>query len=287
MSEALDAPTGGGEVAPEPAVTIREPVQSWQQQYLSDVPDLASNPSVSQVPDVKTLAKNYINAEKMVGADKVALLNENSTDEERNAHYLKLGRPAKAEDYDLTDLKIPEGLPMVDGFQEEIVSRMHGHGLSQTQLMGVLKDYYELVGGQHTDSQQNVQQAQETALKDLKTEWGASYDAQVAIARSALVAGAGDESILDLAMADGTTFGNNPAVIKLLASLGGRMSEHGLVGDSAPRTTMSRQEARQTRQELMADSDFIAQYTDKDNPRHEWANKRLHDLYAMEFANEE
>ena len=47
------------------------------------------------------LAKSYINATQMIGKDKVAVPNKNSTEDQWNEVYDKLGRPESADKYSL------------------------------------------------------------------------------------------------------------------------------------------------------------------------------------------
>ena len=51
--------------------------------------------------EIDALAKSYINATRMIGQDKVAVPNENSTDDQWNEVYSKLGRPESADKYKL------------------------------------------------------------------------------------------------------------------------------------------------------------------------------------------
>ena len=46
-----------------------------------------NDPSLADIQDVSGLAKSYIHAQKMVGADKVALPKENASEEELNTFY--------------------------------------------------------------------------------------------------------------------------------------------------------------------------------------------------------
>ena len=56
--------------------------------------DLKSDPSLLTVKDVPGLAKSYIHAQKMIGADKLAIPGKNASEEEWSAVYEKLGKPA-------------------------------------------------------------------------------------------------------------------------------------------------------------------------------------------------
>ena len=60
-----------------------------------------NDPSIEKFTEIDALAKSYINATKMIGQDKVAIPNNNSTDDQWNEVYDKLGRPESADKYAL------------------------------------------------------------------------------------------------------------------------------------------------------------------------------------------
>lgn len=69
--------------------------------------DLASDPTLKDVPDVKTMAQRLIDTKKMVG-QKLGIPDDKSTPEAKAEFYKALGVPDKAEDY---GLKAPADLP--------------------------------------------------------------------------------------------------------------------------------------------------------------------------------
>jgi len=95
--------------------------------------DLKNDPSLLTVKDVPGLAKSYIHAQKMIGADKIALPGKNASEEEWDAVYNRLGKPeeAKAYEEDFGDLPIPE--ENVKNFKDAA----HKLGLNQTQFKGL------------------------------------------------------------------------------------------------------------------------------------------------------
>ena len=56
--------------------------------------DIKGNTSLEKFSDVSTLAKSYINAESMIGKDKMVVPGVNTTEDEWNDIYTKLGRPS-------------------------------------------------------------------------------------------------------------------------------------------------------------------------------------------------
>ena len=64
-----------------------------------------ADPNIEKFTEIDALAKSYINATKMIGQDKIAIPNNNSTEDQWDEVYAKLGRPESADKYAL-DAKI-------------------------------------------------------------------------------------------------------------------------------------------------------------------------------------
>jgi hypothetical protein len=290
MSEPVSELAAPVESTPEvesanvPISTPAEPV-SWRE---SLSPGLRNNPTLEQIPDLETLAKNHINVQKLIGAEKIQRPQEDWTPEQFDEFYTKMGRPTDAADYDLSNVEVPEGYPVDEGFQSTMIEKLHARGASQEMVAGILKDYYEITGGQIEQSTGDLQRTRESGMQDLRNEWGKSYDGNVDLAVRAFHAGAGEgfEQVADLRLADGGKLGDHPAIIKAFATLGGKMNEHGLVGGVASNYAMSPQQAGNERNKLMADQDFLAAYTDGTHLEHDAAVKRMNDLTIAEVGDE-
>lgn len=93
--------------------------------------DLRNEPSLAGVKNLTTLAKSYVNAQKMVGKNKISIPGENATDDERNAFFTALGRPATANDYKHDKVEIPEGYQLDDAQVAAFRETAFNIGLSQ------------------------------------------------------------------------------------------------------------------------------------------------------------
>ena len=82
--------------------TESQPETQEQQPHLSDsLPeDLRNEPSLKNLTDAGSLAKSFVHAQRMIGADKVALPGKSATDEEWRGVYSKIGMPAEASGYE-------------------------------------------------------------------------------------------------------------------------------------------------------------------------------------------
>ena len=55
------------------------------------VKNLETDPNIEKFTEIDALAKSYINATRMIGQDKVAVPNKNSTEDQWNEVYCKIG----------------------------------------------------------------------------------------------------------------------------------------------------------------------------------------------------
>ena len=82
------------------STTTEQPTvaKSWKETISEE---FRNDPNISKFTEIDALAKSYINATRMIGQDKVAVPNENSTDDQWNEVYGKLGRPESPDKYKL------------------------------------------------------------------------------------------------------------------------------------------------------------------------------------------
>ena len=271
-------------IAPtEPAPAAPAAPANWRDGLSAD---LRSNPTLEQIPDVETLALNHVNVQKLIGGEKIPRPNENWGEEEWNNHFTQLGRPSKAEDYDLEGIDGPEGVPADAELQSAMVGEMHKLGLNSDQVKGILGFYNNAIGDQYQQGQADVTQARDTGIQELRNEWGKSFPAQVDLAMRAFKSGAGEgfEELAAMELAGGGLLGDHPAIIKAFAALGNKTSEHGLVGATAKRSTFSPEESLTAIATLEAESAHIL--TDKSHPEHEAMLAKRSALYASAYPEE-
>jgi hypothetical protein len=191
--------------------------------------DIKGNTSLEKFSDVSTLAKSYINAESMIGKDKMVVPGVNTTEDEWNDIYTKLGRPSTPDEYNL-ELALEEGEAVDDQLFASFKDAAHKHGLSPQQAQGIL-DYYSAISTETLNEQSNAGMlAQEQSSRELREEWGRSYDDNLSKASQIGKQYLGEDAF-QLQMADGSMLGDNATLIKGLAKLAMVMSEDTLVGD--------------------------------------------------------
>ena len=188
--------------------------------------EFRNDPNIEKFTEIDALAKSYINATRMIGQDKVAVPNKNSTEDQWNEVYSKLGRPETADKYAF-DVE-SETLPFDEGAVKSFAEQSHKLGLNNTQAQGILEFYKNNMETSAQQATVNTETAQAQAETELRAEWGKEFDNNVSKA-SALAKANMNPEILDLQMQDGTRIGDHPEIIKGFAKIAGMLSEDKLV----------------------------------------------------------
>ena len=213
--------------APVQETQIEQPVptvaKSWKEAISED---LRNDPNISKFTELEALAKSYVNATRMIGQDKVAVPNNNSTDDQWNEVYDKLGRPESPDKYQL-DIK-SEAVPLDEGAIKSFAENAHQLGLNNKQAQGILEFYKNSMEGSAQQNQVDMETAQANAEQELRKEWGRAYEDNIKKAGAVAKANM-DANILDMQLKDGTRLGDHPAVIKGFANIANLMSEDKLV----------------------------------------------------------
>ena len=214
--------------APVQETQIEQPVPTVAKSWKEAIPeDLRNDPNISKFTELEALAKSYINATRMIGQDKVAVPNNNSTDDQWNEVYNKLGRPESPDKYKL-EVK-SDVVPLDDGAIKSFAENAHKLGLNNKQAQGILEFYKESMEGSVQQSRVDTETAQANTEAQLRKEWGRAFDDN--IKRAGAVAKANmNPQILDMELKDGTRLGDHPEVIKGFANIANLLSEDKLVG---------------------------------------------------------
>lgn len=206
---------------------IEQPVptvaKSWKEAISEE---FRNDPNISKFTELDALAKSYINATRMIGQDKVAVPNENSTDDQWNEVYGKLGRPESPDKYKL-EVK-SDVVPLDEGAIKSFAENAHQLGLNNKQAQGILEFYKNSMEGSAQQNQVDMETAQAQAEQELRKEWGGNYEANIKKAGAVAKANM-DANILDMQLKDGTRLGDHPAIIKGFANIANLMSEDKLV----------------------------------------------------------
>ena len=192
---------------------------SWKEAISEE---FRQDPNIEKFTEIDALAKSYINATKMIGQDKVAVPNKNSTDDQWNEIYDKLGRPESADQYQL-DVK-SDVVPIDENSIKQFAENAHKLGLNNNQAKGVLEFYKNNMEGMAQQSKVDTETSQVQAEQELRQEWGREFENNVKKA-GALAKANLNTDVLDLELKNGMRVGDHPELIKGFAKIASMMSE--------------------------------------------------------------
>jgi len=254
------------------------PVANWKSSISEE---FRSDPNIEKFTEIDALAKSYINATRMIGQDKVAVPNKNSTEDQWNEVYSKLGRPESADKYALNIES--EAVIMDEGAIKSFAEQSHKLGLNNTQAQGILEFYKNNMESNMQRATVDTETAQAQAETELRAEWGKEFDNQVAKAGALAKANMNPE-ILDLQMQDGTRIGDHPEIIKGFAKIAGMLSEDKLVSTES--------ESVNSMKDLQSEISAITNNTDgpywnSQHPDHEKMVQQVYTLREMSQPKED
>jgi len=245
---------------------------SWKEAISEE---FRQDPNIEKFTEIDALAKSYINATKMIGQDKVAVPNKNSTEDQWNEVYDKLGRPESADKYQL-DVK-SDVAPIDDGAVKQFAENAHKLGLSNKQAQGVLEFYKTSMEGTAQQSKVDTETAQVQAEQELRQEWGREFESNVQRA-GALAKANINPDILDLELKSGIRVGDHPELIKGFAKIASMMSEDKIV---SPESDGANKSADIESEIATITNNTDGPYWNKGHPDHDKTVQQVYTLREM------
>lgn len=254
--ETMENTTVTPPVTPESEATpSTEPQdQAWYGDLSDDtLKDWIKNKAYS-TPNEAIKAHHHL--EKFLGADKagrgVVVPKDDSPSEEWDSFYNKIGRPENAEGY---ELPVPEGSGK--DFAEAMSKMMYESGIPKQAAHNLAKawnEYQDQMLQQSNEQKESLELQQEA---NLKKEWGAAYEANVAQAKIAARAfgltGEQVQALQDTLGFDGT--------FKFIYDLGSKTGEDKFIGGAYSKDNSqdaySPADAEKEWSRLMSDKDFV------------------------------
>ena len=246
--------------------------KSWKEAISEE---FRNDPNISKFTEIDALAKSYINATRMIGQDKVAVPNENSTDDQWNEVYTKLGRPESADKYKL-DIN-SEVAPIDEGAIKQFAENAHQLGLNNKQAQGILEYYKSMMEGSAQQFKVDTETAQAQAEQQLRQEWGKTFDENVKKAGSVAKANLGVD-VLDMQLKNGIRLGDHPEVIKGFAKIADMMSEDKIVSTESENVDQGK-DIEQEISKIM--NDRTGPYWNKTHPDHDKIVQQVYTLRSM------
>ena len=273
MIEETTLDAGSQEVA-EPAVIATAAAEPVAQQEVAqpvsegnwlDGLDEAyrQNPLINKWGSLNDFAKTHLNAQKLIGADKVAIPGKAATDEEWQSLYQRLGAPEDPNQYEVEQ---------TDVFDEASFTAFRNKayeiGLSNKQAQEIAGLYQDQIATGREALNQRAEEARFSGEQELRKEFGQNFEQRLTQAQAAARTVMGDTAIFDeIKLADGRSLGDHPAIIRTFSRMAEMLGEDGLVGEPTD-VVMSSQDAKQLISEHMRPN---TPYTIAGHPEHDMA----------------
>ena len=240
--------------------------------FINTLPEeLQTEPSLRNFTDAAGLAKSYVHAQKMIGADKLPLPGKSATDEEWNNVYQKLGRPNAADQYDFQ---------AVQGFDEPDLAAFkqiaYDTGLNGKQAERMAKSLAEKATTEISGQQERTETLDSEGKEELQKEYGKAFSQKMSLAKNAVNQLMGSTELLDtVELSDGRLLGDHPDIIRMFVGLASQMGEDTLEGETND-LIMTPEEANRKLMEVTAKD---TPYWDKTHPQHDFYVKEASMLH--------
>lgn len=235
--------------------------------------ELRAEAAFAKFTDVAGLAKSYLNAEKMIGADKIPLPGKHATEADWQNVFKKLGAPESPDKYEFTADK---GIAMDDGLLKGFKETACKAGILPKQAQGMLDWWNKTQAERGEQLQTQMKQFQEQGVKALKEEWGSAFDRNMRLAQSAVEHYGGKEFVEWL---NKTGLSSDPTMIRLMNKVGGTLKEDQIPMGGLNGWSKSPSEAKAEMDRVMGDPSHP--YFHKDHPGHATAVKEMSDLFQF------
>lgn len=241
----------------EPAVAPSAP-RSWKDDLTDDV---RNHPSMQHISDPATLAKNYVNAQRVIGAEKIPIPSKSATDDEWRDVWRKLGAPEDPQKYEIDRPEVFDDASF-DAFR----NRAYEAGLNNRQAQAIADLYKEQISTAQAAMEQRAEEIRFTGEQELRQEFGQYFEERMTMAQDAARTIFGDPALFDeIRLADGRFLGDDPRIIRGLVRMREMLGEDAIVGESSE-LVMSASDARREYDKLVAKG---TPYWDKFHPQHD------------------
>ncbi len=269
MSEEATQDTGSQEVASDAA-------SAAPANFLESLPeDLRDNPSLRNFTDAGSLAKSYVHARSMIGADNIGKPQQSWTPDQYTQFYAETGRPQNASDYELQfDVDVN------DADLSALQQAMFDAGLAPRQAQTIAQYLNNQAQGAFETNEKYTEEAVNSAIQELKSEYGQAYDQKTKMAYNAATNLLGQDKLAifeDVVLQDGRKLGDHPDIVRMFVTLAEQIGEDSLLGE--PTELIMTPE--QARAELKEVTRLDGPYGVRDHPEHDAYVKRAQELFEL------
>lgn len=239
-------------------------------------------PGLAKFATPESVLTGYVELEKTLGKNKIVMLSDNPTPEEKTIFYNKLGRPEKSDGYKLAEKidGVPDDLPKNDVMRKGFLEAAHTAGLSQKATTDMHEWYMKTMAAEYQQLSDEHDTDKNKTETDLRIKWGKGYDANVARAKKVIESFAGDDAKAFLAEGPG----NNLVLVNMLSEIGKHLSEDVLGIGAGKRLTLSAEQAKVEVATIM--NDYKGPYYNREHAEHNAIVEKVAQLNQIIYPEE-
>lgn len=256
--------------------------------------DLRQSKSLSKFPDVATLAKSYVEMDRMrATANKpvegLPVPNDTWTKSDWDQLFSKLGRPEKPEDYKFEMPEIPEGAVYDESLDKFFAAKAHEVGLTPKQAHELRRAYLDdQVSRLKAAQAEQAKRAEERKqlLERTLSGFGPDKEAMLDGARR-IVQEFGGERLKEYLRETG--LGDDPVLVEFLAKVGKAFADDRVIlggGSMGGSFRGSPSAALSEIARLKGDKEFSKSLLDSSHPAHKEAKARWRGLHEVAYPGE-
>jgi hypothetical protein len=268
MTDTLDAPETGD--APESPF---DPGTAFVALRTGLPDDLRKHPSLASYTSFEGLVRSHVAAQRMIGKRI-----EDATPEELGRYHARHGRPAAPEAYRFGAGEEGGSPREPTALDRSARKWFHDAGLSQHQAEILYDRWTEFAEGHARDADIGSQEAHAAAERELRSEWGRTYERRIAAATRA-VAEFGGEPLAQYL--DETGLGNDPRLVRAFVRIAEMVGEDALVGEGDRDFAVAPDAAR----EEIARALREPAYFDANHSEHDASVARMRTLFASAYPS--
>jgi len=263
-------------VAPVPIPTlVTDPAAPALADWKAGLPDdLKEDPALGPITDINALAKSYVNAQKMVGADKIQVPSKFAEKHEWNEVFQKLGLPKELTEY---EIKPANGQDVDPAFLNDFKQAAFGEGILPGQAEAIFNWYQGRSGDVEADMVSKAEAQVASEIKNLKEEWGEKFPIKLAASKMVLKQFDKEGKFTEYLGESG--LGNDSQLVKFLAHVGESMNEDTFRHDVVSNLGMDAKQAQAKINSIRGDGKHA--YHTKDHPEHSRAVDEMARLFEI------
>lgn len=268
------------EAVTTPAPDPEAPSFSWREHLPDDIqndPSLQTIHGTTEREIISALAKVTVNAQKVIGLDKISIPGKDASDEEQRLYMTRLGCPETPDGYVAPTENIGEkfDVELFNSAREEA----HRLGMTPGQLAGMSR----FLDKRQDEAREATATATATQIQEWETaiqkEHGEAFSQNTAMAKAIIHEYGGDEME---ALLEERGLGSHPALFNMLTKVARALGEDEVVGQGGTHQFVNN--PRQARDEwaaLQLDEKFMAIYQTDGVAGHKEAVSRVQGLFKL------